>query len=115
MADSAHHLSRVLGDVPILTIGAIDTGGQLPNGNQAAIWGSLFPATWSLCLALRARGLGSAWTSLHLQFEREIAGLLVINESVHQGVLLPIAYTKGTGFRPAPREPLDRVVHVNGW
>ena len=114
-ASSADHLCQVLGDVPVLVIGAIETGGPLPTGNQATIWGSLLPATWSLCLALRARGLGSAWTSLHLTFEREIAALLGIPETVHQGVLLPVAYTKGTDFRPAAREPLDRSVHVDGW
>ena len=29
---------------------------------QATIYGSVLPAAWSLMLALRARGLGSAWT-----------------------------------------------------
>lgn len=112
---SAQYLADVMGRVPVLVLGAIDIGGDLPPGNQASIWGSLLPAAWSFSLALRARGLGSSWTTLHLVYEKEVAELLKIPSSVHQGVLLPVAYTKGTEFQPASRHPLDDVLHVNGW
>ncbi len=115
VADSASYLAEVMADVPVLVIAAIHAGPELPRGNQAGLWGSLLPAAWSLQLALRARGLGSAWTSLHLQYEREVAELLGIPPTVRQGVLLPVAYTVGTSFRPAPRQPLDTVLHVDGW
>ena len=115
VASSAQYLADVMGDVPVLVIGAIYTGGELPTGNQAGVWGSLLPGAWSLQLALRARGLGSAWTTLHIEYEKEIAELLGIPSTVHQGVLLPVAYTKGPDFKPAPRKPLDKVLHVNGW
>lgn len=115
VASSAQYLADVMGDVPVLVIGAIYTGGELPTGNQAGVWGSLLPGAWSLSLALRARGLGSAWTTLHLDYESEVAELLGIPPTVHQGVLLPVAYTKGTDFRPAERKPLDKVLHINGW
>jgi hypothetical protein len=26
-----------------------------------------------------------------------------------------VAYTLGTEFKPAPREPVDSVLHVDGW
>lgn len=113
---SATYLAEVLAEVPVLVIGAIETGStELPAGNQAGLWGSLLPAAWSLALALRARGLGSAWTTLHLQYEAEVAEALGIPANVHQGVLLPVAYTKGVDFKPAPRHSLDDVIHVNGW
>lgn len=115
VASSSQYLADVMGQVPVLVIGAIDTGGDLPPGNQASIWGSLLPAAWSFCLALRARGLGSSWTTLHLVYEREVAELLGIPPSVHQGVLLPVAYTIGTDFKPAPRRSLDGILHINGW
>jgi nitroreductase len=116
LRSSSDHLSEVMGQVPALVIGAIAVGrAGLPDGNQAAVWGSLLPAAWSLSLALRARGLGTAWTTLHLVYEREIAELLGLPESVRQGVLLPVAYTKGTDFKPGPRRDLDAVVHVNRW
>ncbi len=113
---SADYLAEHMGEVPVLVIGAIYTGAEeFAPGTQAGLWGSLLPAAWSLQLALRARGLGSAWTSLHLGYEREIAELLEIPPTVHQGVLLPVAYTRGTDFRPAHRAPLDDVLHIDGW
>ena len=83
--------------------------------NQAGLWGSLLPAAWSYQLAARARGLGSAWTTLHLRYEKEIAELLGIPPNVRQGVLLPTAYYTGETFKPAPREPLDTVLHIDRW
>jgi nitroreductase len=116
LRSSSDHLSEVMGQVPALVIGAIAVGrAGLPEGNQAPVWGSLLPAAWSLALALRARGLGTAWTTLHLTYESEIAELLELPEHVRQGVLLPVAYTKGTDFKPGPRRDLDAVVHVNRW
>lgn len=115
VATSADHLAERMGDVPVLVLGCITVGGDLPAGNQAGLWGSLLPAAWSYQLAARARGLGTAWTTLHLAYEREIGELLGIPPEVRQGVLLPTAYFTGETFRPAPREPLDTVLHVDAW
>ncbi|OBA61032.1 nitroreductase family protein [Gordonia sp. 852002-10350_SCH5691597] len=115
VAASAQYLADVMGEVPVLIVGAIKTGADLPTGNQAGVWGSLLPGAWNLMLGLRARGLGSAWTTLHLVYEQEVADLLGIPDGVHQGVLLPVAYTQGTDFAPAQRKPLDDVLHINGW
>lgn len=116
MAASSDYLAEVMAQVPVLVIGAIAVGAAgLPDGNQAGVWGSLLPAAWSLSLALRARGLGTAWTTLHLAYEREVAELLGVPENVRQGVLLPVAYTKGIDFKPGPRADLDAVLHVDGW
>jgi nitroreductase len=76
----------------------------------------MLPAVWSLMLALRARGLGAAWTSVHLRHERRAAEVLGIPyENYTQGGLFPIAYTAGTDFKPAPRRPLTEVVHWDTW
>ncbi|MGC4935645.1 nitroreductase family protein [Gordonia sp. DT30] len=115
VASSAQYLADVMGKVPVLVIGALYTGGDLPEGNQAGVWGSLLPGAWNLSLALRARGLGSAWTTLHLTYEKEVAELLGIPPTVHQGVLLPVAYTLGVDFKPAGRKPLDEVLHLDRW
>jgi nitroreductase len=104
-----------MGEVPVLVIPCIRTGEPLRAGNQAGLWGSLLPAAWSYCLAARARGLGTAWTSLHLSREAEVAQILGIPHGVHQGALIPTAYYTGETFQPAPREPLDTVVHLNRW
>ncbi len=80
---------------------------------QASLWGSVIQAVWSFMLALRARGLGSAWTTGHLWREAELAELLGIPHAHYTQVgLFPIAYTLGTEFRPAYRKELAEVV---GW
>ena len=65
---SSEWLAHHMGDVPVLVLACIATG-PLKDGSQAGLWGSLLPAAWSCALAARARGLGTAWTTLHLQRE----------------------------------------------
>jgi nitroreductase len=115
VASSSDHLAEHMADVPVLVLACIEAAEELPAENQAGLWGSLLPAAWSYQLAARARGLGSAWTTLHLRYEREVSQLLGIPPHVRHGVLLPTAYFTGETFRPAPREPLDRVLHVDRW
>ncbi len=114
VGDSVAHLGEHMGDVPVLVIPCL-TAARLGPGNQAGLWGSLLPAAWSFMLAARARGLGTAWTTLHLQYETEISELLGIPPEVRQGVLIPTAYFTGDTFKPAPRQPVDEVLHVDGW
>ena len=115
--DSATYLADHLHEVPVMMIpchwGRIDGA---DSGTQAGYWGSLLPAAWSFMLALRARGLGSAWTTLHLPKEREAAELLGIPfDRVAQGGLFPIAYTKGTDFKKAKRQPIADIIHWDTW
>jgi nitroreductase len=82
----------------------------------AAFWGSATSALWSFMLAARARGLGTAWTTLHLVYEKEVAEMIGIPyEHYTQVALTPIAHTIGTDFKPAAREPLDSVTHWDHW
>ncbi len=83
---------------------------------QASLWGSMLPAVWNFMLALRSRGLGSAWTTIHLNREREMAELLGIPfEQRTQAGLFPVAYTLGTDFKPGHRRPVQEVVRWNHW
>jgi nitroreductase len=83
---------------------------------QASQYGSILPAFWSFMLAARSRGLGTSWTTIHLMFEEEVAGLLDIPyQEITQVALSPIAYTKGTDFKPARRRSLEGVLHVDSW
>jgi nitroreductase len=113
--DSSAHLAHHLAEVPVLVIPALELAGDLPDGNQASTWGSLLPAAWSYMLAARTRGLGTAWTTLHLRYEREVAELLGLPANVRQGAMIPTAYYTGTTFKPAGRRPLEEVLHLNGW
>ncbi|KZS62086.1 nitroreductase family protein [Mycobacterium ostraviense] len=116
--DSATYLAEHMHEAPVLMIPCIQgREDQTPLGG-VSLWASLFPAVWSFCLALRSRGLGSCWTTLHLldDGERKVAAVLGIPyDEFSQGGLFPVAYTKGTDFRPAKRLPAERLTHWNGW
>lgn len=117
ISDSANHLAEVMQDMPALVIPL--HAGRLEGADsfrQASAWGSILPAVWSFMLALRSKGLGSAWTTLHLPRERAVADLLGIDyDNWTQAGLFPVAYTVGTDFKPAKRLPVDTVVHWNEW
>ena len=114
VGDSVAYLGEHMGEVPVLVIPCVRAP-RLSAGSQAGLWGSLLPAAWSYMLAARARGLGTAWTTLHLRHETEISELLGIPTDIRQGALIPTAYYTGDTFRPAPRQPLDDVLHINSW
>jgi nitroreductase len=117
MLDSGQYLVDHLHEVPVHVIPCIQgRTEQQPSITQAARWGSIMPAAWSFMLAARSRGLGSSLTSFHLFFEQEAAELLGIPyEQVMQAGLIPVAYTLGTDFKPAPRKPLESVLHSDRW
>ena len=116
--NSAQYLAKNMARVPAMLIpcmaGRPETG-ELPLGIIAGMYGSVIPAAWSFMLAARERGLGTCWTTLHLNFEQEIAALLNIPDDFSQVALIPVAYTRGTQFQQAPRRSLDDALHINGW
>jgi nitroreductase len=116
---SVGYLAEIMGDVPVLMIPCVKGRVETTSVNvSAGQWGSILPAVWSFMLALRERGLGSAWTTAHLKEdgEQRVAEILGIPvENYTQAGLFPIAYTIGTDFRPARRLPAESVMHLNRW
>jgi nitroreductase len=115
--DSGQYLIDHLHEVPVHVIPCIQgRTDHLPIIAQAGQWGSIMPAAWSFMLAARSRGLGTSLTSFHLFFEQEAAEVLGIPyQEVMQAALIPVAYTLGTDFKPAPRKPLESVLHWDRW
>ena len=114
--DSATYLAEHLHEAPVHVIpciqGRVEQAGVV---GQASVYGSILPAAWSFMLAARSRGLGSAWTTLHLISEKEAAKLLGIPDDVTQTALLPVAYFTGKDFKPANRVDPRSVTHWNAW
>jgi nitroreductase len=114
---SSDHLAEHLHEVPIHVIPCLLT--RLPERpapvDMAGFYGSILPAVWSFMVALRSRGLGTAYTTLHLHHEREAAELLGIPDTVTQVALLPVAYVTGGDFKPAERKPVEAVTYWNRW
>lgn len=113
---SGGYLMENLQHAPVMLIPCIE--GRFDQEDvftQASMWGSILPAAWSLMLALRARRLASAWTTLHLLYEREIGALLGIPDTWTQAVLLPVAWLSGGDLAPAARLPLAEVACLDRW
>jgi nitroreductase len=117
LMDASAYLASHLHEVPVLVIPCIEGRTEhMTFMQQAVTWGSILPATWSFMLAARSRGLGTAWTSLHLAYERDAAAVLGIPyEQVMQVALIPVAHTIGTDFKPGPRVSRDDRVHWDSW
>ena len=119
VVSSAKFLNENLEKAPVFLIPCLEGRPDgAPASGSAGFWGSLLPAAWSFMLALRSRGLGSAWTTLHLPNggEEKVAELLGIPfDQYSQGGLWPIAYTKGTDFKRAKRLPAEQLSHWDSW
>jgi nitroreductase len=118
VAASANYLAERMGEAPVLVIACNAAGraDNVPSVVASSRLGNILPATWSFMLAARARGLGTCWTTLHLQKEREVAEVVGIPyEKVQQACLTPVAFTKGTDFKPAARREPDSVIHWDRW
>ena len=115
--ESAGYLGEILEQVPVFVIACVS--GRVESVPMviahASTYGSILPAAWSFMLALRSRGLGTAWTTIHLFQEKPISELLGIPDDWTQTVLFPVAYYTGDDFKPAHRLPSDTMTHWDSW
>jgi nitroreductase len=116
--DSATYLAEHMHRAPVLMIPCLEGRPNMATASGASFWGSILPAAWSFMLALRERGMGSAWTTIHLLNggDRKAAELLGIpHEEYSQAGLFPIAHTIGTDFKPASRLRAAELAHWDQW
>ena len=117
ISDSVLYLAEHMGEVPAQVILCFDfrVDASTPLAFTARMFASVYPAVWSFQLALRSRGLGSVLTTAHLLDDAPLGRLLRIPSHYTQTCLIPVAYTRGTHFEPAPRLPVEGVIEWNGW
>ncbi len=113
---SARYLADHMHEVPMMIFPCIHgrAADASPEAN-AGFYGSILPAAWSLMLALRARGIGAAWTTLHLAYEKECNEILGIPADVTCAALLPAGYFTGETFRKADRVPASELTYWESW
>jgi hypothetical protein len=110
---SAGHLARNLEHVPVLVLLAIH--GVHDGSGRPSLFDSVIQSGWSFCLAARARGLGTAWTTIHLGRADEAARLLGIPAGVTQIALFAVAYATKDDFSPVERRPAAEITYADQW
>ena len=113
VVDSATYLAEHMSECPVLVIGCTTTRRMegAAAAQAASALGNIMPAMWSFMLAARARGLGTAWTTIHLMMEHAVADIVGISfDTVQQVCLTPLAYSRGTDFNRAIRPDPDSVI-----
>jgi nitroreductase len=113
---SARYLADHMHEAPMMIFPCVQgrAGDASPAAN-AGLYGSIIPAAWSLMLALRARGIGAAWTTLHLSYEQECNKVLGIPDNVTTAALLPVGYFSGETFQKADRVPAQELTYWESW
>ena len=83
--------------------------------SHVGYYGSILPAAWSLMLALRARNIGTTWTTLLSARQEAVGNILGLPDNWRQVVMLPVGYTKDAVLRRADRVPAHEITFFNGW
>ena len=116
VVSSAKYLAERMQEVPAMVIPLrLDRVDNASSGEQSGWYGSVLPGVWSFQMALRSRGIGSCWTTLHLGYEAEVAELLGIPDTVTQVAMLPVGYYTGDSFSVAPRRPAAEITFIDRW
>ncbi|MCZ7578813.1 MAG: nitroreductase family protein [Dehalococcoidia bacterium] len=106
---SATYLAEHMHEVPVLILACSLTGnGDITSGS------SIYPAVQNLMLAARALGLGTALTTVHRGWQKEIRELFGIPESVETAALIPVGWPKGK-FGSGFRKPVEDVTYWEKW
>ena len=110
---SAAHLAEHLAEVPAIVIPTII--GVHDGSGRPGLFDSVIQSVWSFCVALRARGLGTAWTTAILGRRDELAEALGVPDGNTQIAMIPVAWTVGTEFSTAPRYPAREITFLDHY
>ena len=111
--ESAAFLAEHLAEVPVIVIPTII--GIHDNSGRPGLFDSVIQSVWSLSVALRARGLGTAYTTAILGKRAELVEALGIPAENTPIAMIPVAWAKGTGFRKAPRYPAREITFIDHY
>lgn len=98
---SSRQLAGELRNAPLLIVPCVEqeppTDGSL--AIQARYWASVYPAVWSLQLALRTQGLGSCMTTVGLRRHDDIREVLGLRADLTLAAILPVGHITGRTLR----------------
>jgi len=114
MREGAAHLVENLDRVPVII--AVCSRRVYPPGapQDLFLWSAVYPASQNLCVAARALGLGSVFTTFQSIAEPEVRRVLGIPDDVFIGTLIPVGWPERS-FGPVRRKPIEQVIHRDRW
>jgi nitroreductase len=107
MLSSALHLADHLAEAPVIVV-------PCAPADQVRVEGSVYPAVQNLMLAARARGLGTALTTMHREDEVTVRAVLNIPADIRTFALIPVGYPLGR-WGEAVRTPVREVTYWDRW
>jgi len=110
---SAAYLAENLAQVPAIVIPTII--GLHDGSGRPGLFDSVVQSVWSLQVALRARGLGSAYTTAILGKRDELREALGVPEGNTQIAMIPVAWFTGDDFKMAPRYPAREITFIDHY
>lgn len=110
---SAAYLAEHLAEVPAIVVPTIM--GIHDGSGRPGLFDSVVQSVWSFCVALRARGLGTAWTTAILGKRDELREVLGVPETSTQIAMIPVAWYTGTDFKKAPRYPAREITFIDQY
>ncbi|MDE0497510.1 MAG: nitroreductase family protein [Acidimicrobiaceae bacterium] len=113
IVSSSAYLVENYAKAPALVMLAI--WGIHDDSGRPGLFDSAIPSAWSFNLALRSRGLGTAYATMLNNKSEEVAELLGMPPGLTTLVCFPVAYTKGTDFSAAPRRPASEITYFDQW
>jgi len=113
IVSSSAYLVDNFSKAPALVLCAI--WGIHDNSGRPGLFDSAIPSAWSFNLALRSRGLGTAYATMLNNKAVEVSEILGIPDGVTTLVCFPVAYTIGQDFSPAPRRPASNITYFDQW
>ena len=113
VVSSSAYLVENFAKVPVLVMCAI--WGIHDNSGRPGLFDSAIPSPFSINFALRYRGLGTAYATMHNDKTDEVSELLGIPKGVTTLVCFPVAHTIGHDFSPAPRRPAAQITYFDQW
>jgi len=90
--------------------------GRHDGSGRPGLFDSVIQSAWSFMVALRARGLGTVWTTMFLNEAPAVKELLDLPDDVTIISLFPVAYTLGVDFKAtARRYPARDITYFDRW
>ncbi|MSQ30083.1 MAG: nitroreductase [Dehalococcoidia bacterium] len=111
---SVEHLAEHLEEAPAYVIVVQQGAAGRPSLRAGS---SIYGAVQNLCLAARAFGIGSTFTTAHAigPHEDDVKRLLGIPEDAVTMCLIPLGYPSRGKFSEPRRQPVEEVTHWDHW